>query len=196
MPIFDYDGAEYREIGKLVDYDGAQSSPLGEVYDYDGAEYRLIYTAETQALTAFSWGGHYNPNGAYQDLTVSNGQITASVTAYINKSVWTTQKIDLSQYSKLTVKYQVTAFNTVNGYAHFGVVAHSSQSYTYCGDTQTTNFQTDYGANLNYKNLSVGTYTKSFDISSWTGSKYLGVIIGVGGDGGGYTIKVTEVILE
>lgn len=186
MPINDWDGTAESENKIHQDWDGTTAYKLQKVTDWDGTVEHLIYTAETQALTEFTWGSHYNENGAYGDLTVSNGQIAASVGAYVNKSVWTTHTVDFSQYSKMTVVYEVTKSTTSYEWnRHFGVVAHSSVSYTYEGDrsdTSDTDFGTEHLAAAGHDNLAVGSYTLTFDISSWTGSKYLGVIVGCGKD--------------
>lgn len=46
MAIYDYNGTNNLEIGKIYDYNGTASNEIGEVYDYNGTTNSLIYSSE------------------------------------------------------------------------------------------------------------------------------------------------------
>lgn len=46
MPINDYNGTSWSDIGKIYDYDGTTWSQIAKAYDNDGTTDTLIYSAE------------------------------------------------------------------------------------------------------------------------------------------------------
>ena len=188
MPIYDFDGAVHTEVGKLFDFDGTAKHQIGKVHDHDGTASSLIYSAETEALTSYAWGGHYNPNGAFQDASYSNGKIIANATSYLCQSIWTTEKIDFSQFSKMRVNYTISASSASGGYTNcrrIGFMANGSTTFQWDGGENAnqsfgrSNFGVTHQHSVEMWEtslISVGTHDAEFDISGWSDSLLFGVV--------------------
>lgn len=200
MAIYDNDGTANYEIGKLYDDDGTANHQIGKAYDHNGTAASLIYSAETEALTAYAWGGHYNPNDAFQDASYSNGKIIANATSYLCKSIWTTERVDFSQFSKMRVNYTISASSASGGYTNcrrIGFMANGSTTFQWDGrENANPSFgRSDFGVTYQHSVemwetslISVGTHDAEFDISRWSGSLLFGVVSMCGGNN---TLSVT-----
>ena len=222
MAIYDYDGTSTHEIGKIYDYDGTTTYQIGKVYDYDGTSTHLIYSAEEIILnnndyaTAITGGyvGGNKPNGAYQDGVLVSSGVELPVTAYIQKTMWTNNAINLSQYSKMTVTYTVSnsynppGVNTARGY---GIVANSSKNIVWSApnDDKNVTWGTRYQwskfmSHINYNGVNAGTTdydiangqkTVVIDISGWTGSHHIGLVASCN-DANQITVTFNKIVLE
>ncbi len=222
MAIYDDDGTATREIGKLYDNDGTTTYQIGKAYDNDGTNSYLVYSAEEIILnnndyaTAITGGyvGGNKPNGAYQDGLLVNTGVELPVTAYIQKTMWTNNKIDLTGYSKMTVTYTVSnsyspaGVNTARGY---GIVANSSKDIVWSapdGDknvTYGTNYQwSRFMSHINYGGVNPGTTgndiangqkTAVIDISGWNGNYHIGVVASCN-NANTITVTFNKIVLE
>jgi hypothetical protein len=213
--IADYTGTVYNRTGKLYHFDGTAFSQIGKVYDYDGAARHLIYTAETVLLDGASvgesggWTAGTNPNGSYANLALNKSGVHGSCTAHFNLTLWTNNKIDLSQYSKMTVTVNITANNSdgSNSARYIAILANTSRAYNYSapGDYSTApawgttyqvyweNRQVNNGHNFMWGGTGTATFT--VDISGWTKECYIAFLLGCG-PGNWLTATFTKLVLE
>lgn len=56
MPVYNYNGTNFGDIGKLHFFDGANIHQIGKVYGYDGTANSLIYSAELVPFDGSSGG--------------------------------------------------------------------------------------------------------------------------------------------
>lgn len=82
MPIYDYDGAASREIGKMYDYDGATNHEIGKAYDWDGTTNREIYSGD---LTLWDRG---DKTGGHWVTSAWPGRISAWGIEFVNVGDW------------------------------------------------------------------------------------------------------------
>lgn len=222
MPMYDWDGTTGSELGKAYDWDGTASHQLGKGYDWDGTTNHLIYTAEDIILnnndyaTGITGGyvGGSKPNGAFADGSLVATGVQLPATSYIQRALWTNNLINFSNYSKMTITYTVTNASKSSGYnaaRGYGIVANASKSASWSAPDNDTNVNwgttyqwSRFMSHINYggcnagttdADVNNGTFTKTIDISGWTGNLYLGLIASCGAQN---TITVTfnTIVLE
>lgn len=177
MPIYDYDGTTYHEISKLYDFNGTTSTQIGKVYDcVAGGASTLIYNADQ---TLF-------PNGvSFVGKGVNTGTVTSTYikaecngSSKTNSSVRTSNKVDLTAWSKITF---VITSRYANGNAQVNVGA---------TDRDAPNTTSSYTVGL--KITATGTF--AVDVSSLSGEYY--VAISSWGSTGSSGITCTSIVLE
>ena len=217
--LMDSDGTTVYQISKVWDNNGTSSYEIGKIYDNDGSSSRLIYSAEESILSQFSTSDYYTPSGAYQAASKnSDGSLQFNATSYICRNIWT-PKIDLSSYTKLTIKYSVSASSQEAGNnpnRRMYIMANSTNNFNADwnnrsdmyqssvvspGTTYYTMYQSGYAGYYGQSyyvepNLDTGlSYTKNIDITNWTGSLKLGIGVMCSANNT-LTLKVTDVILS
>ena len=157
MPILDYDGTTYYEIGKVYDNDGTTNHQIGKVYDNDSTANHLVYSAETvisaiNNIGAFTSKG-YSSNGANRTTFKQNSDGiylssfndsygTSRSLAYYNEKIDFTDVQSVSVIAKATTNAKTIVICTgADSYAVFsGVVKQisgdgSGEFKTYTVDT-------------------------------------------------------------
>ena len=135
MAIYDNDGTIDYELGKVYDNDGTADYQIGKVYDNDGTADSLIYTAEKvlynrgDLCTDITGGwstSKYSADG-WHTSNITMSKAAESLNTTLSKdddnmcgSFFTTNKVDLTGYSKLCAEVTVTASSTSRKPFYFG----------------------------------------------------------------------------
>ena len=110
MPIYDYDGTTYHEMGWMADWDGTANHKFGKIYDNDGTTDYVIYATEeviidTSAnVTPNTWSAK-SSNGNYSEVSCSysaTGGVRLNVTNNYGGATEQVQR-DFAQFSKITI---------------------------------------------------------------------------------------------
>lgn len=146
-----------------------------------------VWKAETDISTQFSASDYYHPNGAYQARSISSGVITLNATENTCKNIWT-PAIALGDYSTLKFTVNVSTSTNVSGNnANRKLYVMANASNTFTGDfstrTDSAGGEGNSPGTTYYKifpspkvsDLNTGTRTITIDISSWTGSRKIGL---------------------
>lgn len=217
MPIYPIKGSTASAIQAINAGNATVSHRVARVNGFDGTANHLIYTADCVLLDGSNagesggWSVGSKPNGTYQDLAFGSSGVSGTCTAYINKTLWTSNKVDLSQFTKMTVTFNVTQSSNDDGTAavynaaqFIAILANTSMSYSYSApsDYDTvpawgTTYQKYWEKrqiNHGY-NFANGVQTYTVDISGWNATCHLGLLIGCGP---GNTLGVTfsKLVLE
>ncbi len=204
MPIYDWENGTYHPIKNVYDWENKIYHPIKNVYDWENKVYHPIWSGERVLLNgAFDgentggWVGSDKPSASYQDAVKNQWGVVCQCRSTVNKTLWTANKINLSEYSEMRVDVGVrggTAEPGNNAARGYGVIANPARSYTYSAPNNDTsvNWGTAYqwrkfmshvtgtdGASMS--EVSNG-FRKTFviDISRWTGWHHLGLIAGCG----------------
>lgn len=181
MPIKDYDGTTYYQIGKVYDYDGTTTYQIGKVYDNDGTSNYLIYSADyelypenSSALTTYTVGSNQTVTIGSSTLTIqANGQ-GDDATLY-RAAARTSSQINFSNYSSIRIVGQELSCT----YGTWGSVGIAAGAHTYIdgyawgssGAVITENWawvKSPASSTNTWKPFDV-----TYDISNVTGSYYL-----------------------
>ena len=135
MAIYDNDGTIDYELGRVYDNDGTADYQIGKVYDNDGTTNSLAYSAEVPLynrgdLCTDITGGwstsKYSADG-WHTTGISMSKAAESLNTTLAKddnnmcgSFFTTNKVDLTGYSKLCVEATVTANSTARTPFRYG----------------------------------------------------------------------------
>lgn len=177
MPIHDYDGAAWSEIGKIYDEDGTTTSQIAKVYDNDGTTDTLIYSAEEQLFPSglsFEVGG---TNSGYCSVTSTSLKAISSINN-TNGNCHSTTTIDCSQYDKLIFTVSDRSASG-NGGTWVGVAS--------TGYADTNNSYVAYAAVS-------GTGDFTVDVSGQSGALY--VVLSAWGSSGAASITVSKIMAE
>lgn len=171
MAIYDNDGTASYEIGKLYDNDGITDYQIGKVYDNDGTADSLIYTSEFELFNrqygarvsftydseARAWCSRQGSAGSYYIYQASDYVYDTNGTAR------TTNKIDVSNYSKIRCKGKIIS-SSANGSAEAALGLASNGGNTW--DIITTAIVWANG---------IGDFDLTSDISNVSGKYYVAV---------------------
>lgn len=179
MPIYDYNGSTSTEIGRVYDYNGSTSTEMSKVYDYNGSTSSEVFSAEANLFPgtdtyAGGWSvSRSGDNGTYVDSTTISARAT---TTYTNGKVYSTSKIDLTNFASLV--FTVTNYSkTGNATLACGIKATYSDVYL------PADFLSCVQPNAN------GDFT--LDVSSRNGEYY--VICAAWGSTGNSRMDITKI---
>lgn len=177
MPINDYDGTSWSDIGKIHDYDGTTWIQIAKAYDNNGTTDTLIYSAEEQLFPSglsFEVGG---TNSGSCSVSSTSLKATSS-TGATNGNCHSTTTIDCSQYGKLIFTVSNRSASG-NGGTWVGVAS--------TGYADTSNSYVAYAAVS-------GTGDFIVDVSGQSGALY--VVISAWGSSGAASITVSKIMAE
>lgn len=177
MPIYDYDGTTYHEMGWMADWDGTANHRFGKIQDNDGTTDYLIYQNAVDPFTFLEYSSktldtNFTSMPSSYNFKIEDGSMSSSYgyafTHYalngISSICWNTPR-DLTGLTTITVEVGYLSAQTVNCY--FGISKDTTLAYT--GDVPNTIFSKK--VHLSKADQIHQTYT--LDISGVDGEYYL-----------------------
>ena len=164
MPIYDNNGTEVKEIGKLYDDYTTEFKQIGEVWDNDGTSNTLIYKAEqtvfpggTPTTKTFQASSLTTVGSFYANTSNSNGEAGM---AYLG--------VDVSDWDKLSVTWSASS-----GQYSMVYVGLKSSVATSGGTWYLPNDTNSFYTLINGTSKSQTSTTTNINVSSITGTYYL-----------------------
>lgn len=158
MPIHNFIGTGTADIGKLHIFTGTSHDPIGKVYLFDGADFPLIYSAEQVILPSES---------VLPIETVNNGLDSLTLDSITTDALTIGGWIGISYDNNDTkIIYIVVPLDG------------ETITYTVKKTAGTRNCKIEgglYSAEGVWTTLSTGVGTFTVDISTYTGTQYIGL---------------------
>lgn len=134
MPIYDYDGTTFSEIGKLYDLNGNLASRVSKAYDLNGNLASQVFSSEVDAFADLGGFGSasvgYHHNGMpYAGPPITFGDSSSFPNSYFGSIIWSNAKasVENGQIILLTTTTPTTFTtcdtNLANGARHLGELA-------------------------------------------------------------------------
>ena len=206
MPINDYDGTAWSDIGKIYDYDGTTWRQIAKAYDNDGTTDTLIYSAEIIMAegSALASGVTFSKVSSNGNATTSGTKVTATAYRGANYGYNCSRfSEDVRGYSAVTYEFTTSGeLYTHNGGPKYAPILLLIGTESQLAGVKKTAYESEMlnGCTALLQEYDKNqTFSGSVDISSVAGSAtepvYIGLFI-ASYNGGTRAAEVSKMIAE